>query len=76
MQVWLTEFSCGDHAQGRSTAEHIGFMRKVLPLLDNAAYVFRYSWMSARDPSGKRGLVETDKDGKAQLTELGHIWNS
>eukprot|EP00037_Helgoeca_nana_P024630 m.262971 g.262971 ORF g.262971 m.262971 type:complete len:347 (+) comp26697_c0_seq1:147-1187(+) len=73
--VWLTEFSCGDHADGRPTDDHIRFMTKVLPLLDAADFVFRYSWMSARDSSGLRGLVET-VDGKTQLTDLGRIWNS
>ena len=57
--VWLTEFSCGDHAQGRPMSAHAAFMREVLPLLDAAPFVARYSWMSARDGSGKRGLVET-----------------
>jgi hypothetical protein len=27
--VWLTEFSCGDHADGRPTDDHIRFMTKV-----------------------------------------------
>lgn len=74
--VWLTEFSCGDHAQGKPTSDHVHFMREVLPLLDAADYVHRYSWMAARDDkSNLRGLVETI-NGKAQLTELGRIWNA
>jgi hypothetical protein len=73
-KIWLTEFSCGDHAQGRPTPEHRKFMEGVLPLLDSADYVFRYSWMSARDKSGLRGLVEDTPDGSVQLTELGHVW--
>ena len=36
----------------------------------------RYAWMSARDPSGKRGLVEDDGKGGVRLTSLGKIWNS
>jgi len=75
-KVWLTEFSCGDHAQGRPMAEHVEFMKAVLPLLDGADYVARYSWMSARDASDRRGLVETDAQGTVKLTELGQIWNS
>lgn len=73
--VWLTEFSCGDHADGRPTAKHLEFMKDVLPLLDKADFVFRYSWMSARDKSGMRGLVEDGPDGQVRLTELGHVWN-
>ena len=68
-KVWLTEFSCGDHADGRPTSDHLAYMRAVLPLLDAADFVYRYSWMSARDSSGKRGLLET-VDGKARLRGL------
>ena len=73
--VWLTEFSCGDHAAGRPTSAHVAFMKAVLPLLDGADFVYRYSWMSAHDASGRRGLVEAAADGTVQLTELGRIWN-
>lgn len=112
--VWLTEFSCGDHAQGRPTEAHLSFMREVIPMLDAAPFVERYAWMSegrhraaravamtprrrnslstprpafiptpaspapvtgARDGSDLRGLVETSQ-GKAQLTELGRLYNS
>ena len=72
--MWLTEFSCGDHADGKPTSDHLAYMRAVLPLLDAADFVYRYSWMSARDSSGKRGLLET-VDGKARLTELGEVYN-
>ena len=74
-KVWLTEFSCGDHAQGLPTSAHIKFMKEVLPLLDAADFVYRYSWMSSRDGSGIRGLVTNDTNGNVQLTELGSIWN-
>ena len=75
-KVWLTEFSCGDGAEQRSTAEHIAFMKAILPLLDAAEYVYRYSWMSAWDAHALRGLVEANSDtGKIELTELGRIWN-
>lgn len=75
-KLWLTEFSCGDGAQARPTTDHLRFMRAVLPLLDAADFVYRYSWMSARDKSGRRGLMETAEDGSARLTELGELWNS
>ena len=73
--MWLTEFSCGDHSDGKPTSEHLQFMRAVLPLLDAAPFVYRYSWMSARDASGLRGLVET-VDGRGRLTELGRLYNT
>ena len=75
LPVWLTEFSCGDHAAGRPTADHITYMRAILPLLDKTDFVYRYSWMAAHDSSGKRGLVQSDGEGGTQLTELGRIWN-
>jgi hypothetical protein len=75
-KLWLTEFSCGDGAQARPTSDHVTFMRNVLPLLDAADYVYRYSWMSARDGNGRRGLMETSSDGIDRLTELGQIYNS
>jgi hypothetical protein len=75
-KVWLTEFSCGDHASGKPMSEHLKFMKGVLPLLDAADFVHRYSWMSAHDSSGLRGLVKETLDGKPVLTELGEVWNS
>jgi hypothetical protein len=75
LPIWLTEFSCGTHEQGRPTSDHKQFMKEILPKLDGADFVYRYAWMSARDPSNLRGLVET-VNGKAQLTELGQIYNT
>ena len=81
-KVWLTEFSCGDSADAKSTAEHVVFMSAILPLLDAADYVDRYSWMSAWDKHALRGLVElnsatgtTSETSSVELTELGRIWN-
>lgn len=73
LPIWLTEFSCGDGAQHRSTSEQLGFMSAVLPLLDAAPFVYRYSWMSMRDPHGLRGLLVNNSSA---LTVLGHLWNS
>lgn len=46
-------------------------MKAVIPLLDAAPHVARYSWMSAHDASGRRGLV-----ANGELTELGHLYNA
>ena len=51
-------------------------MAEVLPLLDAAPYVFRYSWMSLQDGSGLRGLVTNDAAGKPTLTKLGRSYLS
>lgn len=50
--------------------------RCLVAVLDEADFVERYSWMSAHDGSGRRGLIEDGPDGNVRLTELGHIWNS
>jgi len=75
LPIWLTEFSCGDHESGRPLEDHFVFMSEIVPLLDAADHVFRYSWMSARDNSGRRGLVTTVR-GNAELTQLGCLWNA
>ena len=69
--IWLTEFACGDGSAHRPTADHLAYMKEVVPLLDAADYVYRYSWMSAHDPTGRRGLVSN-----GTLTELGQVYNS
>merc|ERR1712007_330577 len=76
LPVWLTEFSCGEGARHKPTAQHFAFMKEVLPLLDQAPFVYRYSWMSAHDGNGLRGLTELGPDGKQRLTLLGKLWNA
>eukprot|EP00035_Acanthoeca_spectabilis_P025886 m.460306 g.460306 ORF g.460306 m.460306 type:complete len:351 (-) comp21999_c0_seq1:75-1127(-) len=74
--VWLTEFSCGDGADAKPTDDHIRFMAKILPLLDEADYVFRYAWMSARQSPPELRPLLTTVNGKAELTTLGHLYNA
>ena len=69
--IWLTEFSCGDGAAGKPTSDHLKFMKDIVPQLDAADFVYRYSWMSAHDSRGLRGLVDGGK-----LTELGQVYNT
>lgn len=71
LPVWLTEFSCGDGAAAKPTADHVAYMKAVIPLLDASPSVARYSWMSAHDGRGLRGLVANNT-----LTELGKLYNS
>jgi hypothetical protein len=73
MPVWLTEFSCGDGAAARPTADHVAYMREVFPLLDAAPFVYRYAWMSAG--SDRRGLVE-GAAGAQVLTAVGEAFNA
>jgi hypothetical protein len=73
LPVWLTEFSCGDGAQHKPTADHIKYMREVFPLLDAAPFVYRYAWMSAG--SANRGLVNGSA-GAQTLTAVGEAFNA
>lgn len=70
LPVWLTEFSCGDGAQGKPQADHLKYMKAVVPLLDAAPFVERYAWMSAR--SANRGLV----DSSGKITPVGELYNT
>ena len=67
--VWLTEWSCGDGAQGKPESDHLKYMKAAVPLLDAASFVERYAWMSASSPN--RGLVAGGK-----LTAVGELYNS
>ena len=60
--VWVTEFACpawiggtfgknGLAAQYCDASRHEATMRQLLPQLDAADYVFRYSWYLNRDDS-------------------------
>jgi len=40
-KIWLTEFSCGDGAQQRPTADHLQYMREAIPALEQAPFVYR-----------------------------------
>ena len=71
LPVWLTEFSCGDGAQNKPQAQHLAYMREVLPLLDAAPYVERYAWMSA--VSANRGLYDAHT---GKLTPVGELFNT
>lgn len=74
LPVWLTEFSCGDGAEGKPTADQIKFMKEIVPLLEEAPYVYRYAWMAVEDSKGLRDLVTSSSP--QQLTELGQLYNS
>ncbi len=77
--VWLTEFAPADWAAtperpNRYTPGDIEtFMRRALPLLDEATYVERYSWFSFAPsslPGGPAALFDDD----GNLTPLGQLY--
>lgn len=73
--IWLTEFSC---PQTNDATKILQYMKGVLPLLEKADYVFRYSWFTHR-----RGIVSKYvtsatslvKQDSSELTELGKFYN-
>ncbi|KAH3804621.1 hypothetical protein DPMN_132910 [Dreissena polymorpha] len=76
-QIWLTEFGCPYMADEDS---QLRLMQALLPMLEAANYVFRYSWFMARvkdDAVG--GFVRTSISllfrESPTLTRLGHFYN-
>jgi hypothetical protein len=76
LPVILSEFACGSVKHKRPVAEEAALMRALVPLLEAAPHVARFSWMSARDPDGLRNLVEAGAGGGMQLSELGRLYVS
>lgn len=77
LPVLLTEFACGSLHHKRPVADELALMKALVPLLEAAPFVARYSWMSARDTDGLRNLVEADAgSGALRLTELGQLYIS
>lgn len=73
--IWLTEFSCphthNPHAQ-------LAFMKEILPQLEAADFVHRYSWFTHRYNNtnfvmSSTSLVEPHTN---RLTALGHYYNN
>jgi hypothetical protein len=75
LPIWVTEFSCNDGGTHRSVADNLKNMTAVLPILDTHPAVSRYAWMTARDSSGNRSLVQDGPDGTS-LTVLGQAYNT
>ncbi len=79
--LWITEFAVGDW-QAKSIKENrhrpqqvAQFMREVLPLLEQARFVHRYAWFSAK-PDNRALGTSALLDASGKLTELGKIYRS
>ena len=44
-KIWLTEFSC---PRTTSVTKILNYMKAILPQLEKANYVYRYSWLTHR----------------------------
>lgn len=73
LPIWLTEFNKGGRWTGKSAAEHLAYMREIVPLLEEASYIERYAWMSARNTLWPIPTLIDDATG--QLTELGQVYH-
>ncbi|XP_045205374.2 uncharacterized protein LOC123557765 isoform X2 [Mercenaria mercenaria] len=73
-KIWLTEFAC---SKTLNPSRQLMFMKQILPQLEAADYIFRYSWYSARIT--KSGFVTTSasllKPDSSSLTILGQWYN-
>ncbi|XP_045173933.2 uncharacterized protein LOC123535364 [Mercenaria mercenaria] len=77
--VWLTEFACGK-------IEHpelmLIFMKQILPLLEAADYVYRYSWYKGRIPYSNNGTAYVTpaasllEPNGTNLTTLGEFYTT
>jgi hypothetical protein len=77
--LWITEFGVGDWA-AKSVEENqhspeivLGFMEKVLPMLDDLECLERYAWFPSlpdSPPLGTSALFDSD----GNLTQLGEFY--
>ena len=79
--LWITEFAVGDW-QAKSAKENkhrpqriSQFMREAIPLLEQARFVHRYAWFSAKTDNRALGTSAL-LDNSGELTELGKIYRS
>ena len=75
-RIWLTEFACPGDV---NVDKQLQFMKDLLPLLEEADFVDRYSWYCSRllDPHAhvapSASLLEANE---SRLTPLGEYYNS
>jgi hypothetical protein len=78
LPVWVTEFALADWGnQNPATSKFSkeatkAWMQEVLPLLDEADFVYRYCWFSANLNNGPLGNSALFENG--ELTELGKVY--
>ncbi|CAH1802209.1 unnamed protein product [Owenia fusiformis] len=74
-QIWLTEFGC-PYTQNATVV--MEYMKGVLPWLEQADYIYRYSWFITR--MDDTPFIHKDNqlliDGKSELNELGKFYDN
>jgi hypothetical protein len=74
--IWINEFACPPYKEC-GPADQLAFMKKAVPRLESAEYIFRYSWYQAREKAGPKGGSSL-LDGDASVvkrTLLGDWYN-
>ena len=75
-KIWLTEFAC---PLTHSANVQLKFMKEILPRLESAHYVFRYSWFQNRlidDNDYVKRSGSLLQPHSSHLTPLGHYYNN
>ncbi|MCY1720273.1 glycoside hydrolase family protein [Prolixibacteraceae bacterium Z1-6] len=79
--IWITEFAPADWnasipAESKHTkTEILGFMKEVLPALDDLEYIERYAWFSSNENNGPLGNAALF-DTSGNLTNLGKYYSN
>ncbi|CAH1777737.1 unnamed protein product [Owenia fusiformis] len=76
-KIWLTEFACPNTD---SFARVSRYMTNILPQLEAADFVYRYSWFNSRIENSSNRFVRNINrlltPGRAELTRLGRQYNN
>lgn len=72
--IWLTEFAC---PQDNSAEHQLQYMKEILPRLEAAHYVFRYSWFVSRNTENKFTTIAVSllHQNSRNMTTLGRFYN-
>ena len=78
-KIWLTEFACGSNEGSKTQQDQNDYIDDIIEKLENADYIFRYSFYKSRGDSinDERGILEFDMNNPSELSETGdkYIWN-
>ena len=79
LKIWLTEFACGSNEGSKTQQDQNDYIDDIIDKLENADYIFRYSFYKSRGDSinDERGILEFDINNPSELSETGdkYIWN-
>lgn len=74
-KIWLTEFACPN---SNDVHQQLHLMKTLLPQLEAADYIFRYSWFSARRKVSKYVTQAASllHQNSSTLTRIGRFYNN